>query len=69
MSFAAWLIAIHNFELSDAKKLGKSYKFDLYTNDTTLSIKILKLQYMKSDVRKFDNTIRDLKRVLFSDRG
>ena len=68
MSFAAWLIAVHGFKLSDARKLGKSYKFELYTDDSALSIKTLKLSYMDSDIRKFDNTIRDLKRVLFSDK-
>ena len=68
MSFAAWLIAIHSFKLSDARKLGKTYKFELYTEDIALSMKMLKLSYMDSDIRKFDNTVRDLKRVLFSDR-
>jgi len=68
MSFAAYLIAIHDFKLIDARKLGKSYSFRLYKDDE-VSINTLKYKFMGSDVAKFDSTIRDLKRILFSDNG
>jgi len=67
MSFAAYLIAIHQFQLMDAKRLGRAYTFTLLNKDG-LNINMLKYQYMGSEVARYDGAVRDLKRILFSDR-
>jgi hypothetical protein len=71
MGFAAYLIAIHSFKLVGAAKIGRTFKFDLnriHNGNGVSSMESIKLQYVSSDCVKFDNAIRDIKRVLFSDR-
>ena len=62
LSFAAYL-HMQGFELTSAKRLGKSFKFsiDLVDKDD----KQVKLMYLNSEARKFDASVRDLKKVLF----
>ena len=63
LSFAAYLL-MNNMELLSAQKLGRTYKFQfryLY------EIERLKFQYVGSESSKFDDSVRKLKRVLFSD--
>ena len=69
MSFAAYLISVHDFKLASASKLGRARKFELFTDIEGPPVNTLKLRFIGSDVQKFDNTVRDLKRMLFSDTG
>ena len=63
LSFAAYLMMRGCF-LVTADKLGKTYKFviDLKNEDKQR----LKIDYINSESAKFDASVRDLKKIIFS---
>lgn len=62
LSFAAYL-HMQGFEITSAKRMGKSFKFMIDLKDK--SSKSVKLLYLNSESRKFDASVRDLKKILF----
>lgn len=63
LSFAAYL-CMRGCKLISAKKFGKSFKFDFVKPD---NFSQLKIDFANSEVRRYDDEIRTLKRLLFSD--
>ena len=70
LTFTAYLIAIHQYKLIKAKALGRSYVFILQPGNGNHSADAdsLKVEFLNSDIAKFDNTVQNIKRILFSDR-
>lgn len=64
LSFAAYLRMLGH-KLLKACKVSGTYKFYFEKPD---NINKLKVQYINSDCAKFDASVRDLKKILFSDR-
>ena len=71
MSFAAYLVVMHEFKLVKAEKLGRTYRFELFpegkNGNSSANVEKLKLEYMNSVIAKFDSTIRNIKRIVFGD--
>ena len=63
LSFTAYLM-MNGCKLLDARKMGKSYKFSVDIGDEDAGR--LKIQYINSESSKFDASVRDLKKILFS---
>lgn len=63
LSFTAYLI-LRGYKVTSAKALGKSYKFSVLVGDT--EEENLRIDYVNSDIAKFDAAVRDLKKILFS---
>ena len=63
LSFTAYLM-MRGCKLMQAKKLGRTYKFVL--NIDGMNINALKIEYVNSESAKFDASVRDLKKILFS---
>jgi len=68
MSLAAWLVAIHDFELVKAQRLGRSFLFTLKIPEGKDPEK-LKLAFLSSESCKFDSKIRDFKKIIFSEKS
>jgi len=65
LSFTAYLM-MRGAQMVKAKKLGKTYKFILDLG--TMSIEQLKVAWINSECAEFDSRVRDLKKILFSDK-
>ena len=63
MTLAAYL-KMRGCRLLDAKKLGRSFKF---TFERPSNLKQLKIDLTNSEITRFDDAIRALKRLLFSE--
>lgn len=66
MSFAAYLM-MRGFRVLAAQRLGKSYKFIMDVQDN--NGERLMLDFVNSESNRFDQAVRDLKRILFSGDG
>lgn len=68
-SFASYLV-MNDIKLIFAKKMGKTYKFDFMVDEKDVD-KIDKLKYTfpTSESSKFDDAVKKLKRILFSEGG
>ena len=62
LSFAAYL-HMCGFNILEAKRLGKSFKFRIDLGDEVDSV--VKLLYVNSESAKFDASVRDIKKILF----
>ena len=65
MSFSAYLI-LNGMELLKAKKLGNSFKF---TFKPMREISGLEISYINSDIAKYDDIVRKLKKIVFGNNG
>ena len=63
LSLAAYFI-MRGCELRTARKLGKTYKFIMDLGDRRAPT--LQADFINSEVRLFDGTVRDLKKIVFS---
>ena len=63
LSFTAYLM-MRGCKLVTAKKLGRTYKFTLDLNGT--SADSYKIEFINSESAKFDASVRDLKKIIFS---
>ena len=63
LSFAAYLL-MNKVELLKAKKIGKTYKF--HFNVANTSINKFQIAWTNSEATRFDASVRDLKKILFS---
>mgnify|MGYP003121133115 CR=1 len=64
IGIAAYL-QLHNFRLLNCKRLD-SGKFYFEFDDSKSECQMRSLEFLQSDFCKFDNIIRNLKKVLFS---
>ena len=64
MSFTAYLVAIHGFELLSAVKLGTTFRFEVYSDNGYKDIEQLRLKFINSDCSKFDSAVRSIKGYL-----
>lgn len=65
LSLAAYLL-MNNIQLLKAEKSKDSGKFVFLFEDTDLKCKNLSVEFLKSDFLKYDNNIRNLKKMLHS---
>lgn len=63
LSFTAYLM-LRGYKVTSAKALGKSYKFSVLVGDEEEDH--LRIDYVNSEIAKFDAAVRDLKKILFS---
>jgi hypothetical protein len=63
LTFAAYL-SMRGCTLISAKKFGKSFKFEFVCPE---NFNQMKIDFVNSEIRKFDDEVRSLKRLLFSD--
>jgi len=62
LSFTAYL-HMCGFDIKEAKRLGKSFKFCVDLGDDTDTA--VKIRYLNSESAKFDASVRDIKKILF----
>lgn len=63
LSFAAYLL-MKGYDLSRAKKFGKSYQFVF---NYSPEIERLRFAYVNSECARFDDAVRKIKKILFSE--
>ena len=64
LSLAAYMM-LRGCKLVSAKKFGKSYSFTLDLIE--LNLDKIKVEYINSESAKFDASVRDLKKIMFSE--
>jgi hypothetical protein len=65
LSFTAYLMTM-GATLLQAKKLGGLYVFSLELNG--LNVTTLKVQFANSEIAKFDQAVKNLKKIIYSGR-
>jgi hypothetical protein len=63
LSFAAYL-RMRGCKLVSARRLGRTYKFTLDLNGEAADH--YKIEFINSEATKFDASVRDLKKIIFS---
>lgn len=67
LSLTAWLVFMHQFELVSADRVGRSFLFTMRVPEGKNPDK-LKLEFLSSESCRFDATVRDIKKIIFSEK-